>query len=259
MKLSRKVVLRLFVRRYNAVSTFVKESFKNSLGLPPGKIDVTFRGVDRATFRRRSDQKRSVEQGGVGPRLITVGRLVGEKGQQYIIDAMPAIRREFPGARLQIAGDGYLAQTLKDRVRDHGLEGAVEFLGYRSDIPELLAAADIFLLPSIIEGCPNALLEAMAVGLPCIASDSGPVPEIITHGRDGVLTRPRDTDAIAEAVIGVAGDPECAARLGNAAAERIASAFTVKTAVGALERFYARALEVEVPGREPSAEVTTEN
>jgi glycosyltransferase involved in cell wall biosynthesis len=135
----------------------------------------------------------------------------------------------------------------------------VEFLGYRSDIPELLAAADIFLLPSIIEGCPNALLEAMAVGLPCIASDSGPVPEIITHGRDGVLTRPRDTDAITEAVIGVAGDPECAARLGNAAAERIASAFTIQTAVGALERFYAHALEVEAPSREPSAEVTTEN
>ena len=240
MKLTRKVVLRLFVRRFNAVSVFVKTSFEKSLGLPSAKIDVIYRGVDLDAFPRRKYSAVAQAANAPFPRLIAVGRLIGEKGHQYIIDALPLIRRSYPSATLQIAGDGYLAGFLRERATQHGLDSAVEFLGYRADISELLRAADIFVFPSIVEGCPNALLEAMAVGLPCVAADIGPVREIISDGQNGLLTKPSDATAIADAVIQLAGDRKRLRDLGEAAASHVAAAFDIKRAARQLEELYSR-------------------
>lgn len=243
MKFSRKLALRLFVDRFNAVSTIAKTSFAETLGLPEDKIDVIYRGVDLERFPERTEWPAWPRKEGPFPRILMVGRLVNEKGQRYAIDAMPTILKEFPNAHLQIVGQGYLTDSLNQQISDLGIEDAVTLSGYRPDIPQLLHDADIFLFPSLSEGCPNALLEAMAVGLPCVAAESEAAKEIITSGENGILTPLRDGDAIAEAVMSITRDPQCARRLGNAAARHIADHFSIRRATLALEDFYVRMRE----------------
>ena len=238
MKLTRKVVLRLLVRRFNAVSASVKESFEESLGLKSQTIDVIYRGVDPDKFRRRQHATFGPRPDAPFPRLVTVGRLVSEKGHKYLIDAMPMIRQAYPSATLQIVGDGYLADSLRERAQILLQDDAVTFLGYRADIPKILRDADIFVLPSIVEGCPNALLEAMAVGLPCIAADIGPVREIVSDGLNGVLTKPIDSDAIVGAVTSVASDRNRMIDLGEAATSHVTTTFTIDRAARDLEDLY---------------------
>lgn len=252
MKYTRKLALRLFVKRYNAVSAAVKNSFVNSVGLSPDRIEVIYRGVDTRRFPKRSAKKFRPTGDRVFPRILTVGRLVGEKGHRFGIDAMRAIRRGHPNAELHIAGRGHMRASIEKQISELKLDDAVKLLGRRSDIPDLLSESDIFLFTSFSEGCPNALLEAMAVGLPCVAAASDAVLEIMTDQANGLLIPPGDADAISHAVLSLADDREKAIALGDAAADLIASRFTITRSAKALEDFYSRILKL--PERIPAAQ-----
>ncbi len=135
--------------------------------------------------------------------LIYVGRFRKEKGHIYLIESMRHIKQEINEVRLILCGDGPEEEEMRNLVKKFGLEGTVQFFGKVTNerIPEFLAAADIFILPSLTEGFPNVLLEAMASGLPIITTDVDGVSEIIQEGNNGYIIPPRSPEKIAEAVI----------------------------------------------------------
>jgi glycosyltransferase involved in cell wall biosynthesis len=176
-------------------------------------------GVDASLFtvRRRSETPR--------PRIVSIGRLKAPKDFTTLLEAL-ALLRDLPFDAV-IAGDGPERSALEAAVDRLGLAGAVDLTGERDDIPAFLAAADCFVLSSTSEGMPISVLEAMAAGLPVVASDVGGVHELVTEGTTGCLVPPRDPEALAGALRPLLGDPELRARLGAQARRDVEQRFTV--------------------------------
>ena len=165
--------------------------------------------------------------------VLTVCRLFEEKGVRRLIHAIAAVRDEFPQVRLRVAGidttsgEPHLA-LLRDTVTDLGLDDHVEFLGRRSDVPALMAAADIFAMPSHEEPFGLVFAEAMASELPVIALDNGGTVEVVQHERHGLLSHTDDADALAGHVRRLLGDPELRGTMGRAGREHVRAAFTLE-------------------------------
>jgi glycosyltransferase involved in cell wall biosynthesis len=139
----------------------------------------------------------------------TVARFGPYKGHSFLIKAFEKVKKQVPSARLILAGDGPLKEEIQEQAAKAGLDDSVHFLGRRDDIPKLLRAMDTFVLPSIgSEGMPLVILEAMAAGVPCIASSLSGIPEVINSSDVGFLVPPRDENALAEAMITLANMPE---------------------------------------------------
>lgn len=159
--------------------------------------------------------------------LLSVGRLRAPKDFTTLVRAVAALA---PGSvRLRIAGDGPDRAEVADEVAQLGLDGAVELLGARDDVADLLAGADAFVLSTDSEGLPMSVLEAMAAGLPVVASAVGGVPELVRDGETGALVPPRDPNALAAAIAGLAADADLRARLGDAARRRAEREFALPT------------------------------
>ena len=131
----------------------------------------------------------------------TVGRLMPTKGYLYLVEAFANVKKQIPHTELVFVGDGRCEDELKEQVKKCGVEGSVHFLGQRKDVPKILRAFDIFVMSSIAEGIPRALLEAMASGVACIGTNAGGIPEIIRHNESGFLVDSQNHQALAEAII----------------------------------------------------------
>lgn len=157
--------------------------------------------------------------------LLSIGRLRAPKDFTTLVRAVASCE---PGSiRLLIAGDGPERPRLVSEIARLGLDGAVELLGTRGDVHELLAAADVFVLSSESEGMPMSVLEAMAAGLPVVASAVGGVPEVVRDGETGALVPPRDPAALAEAIRLLVADPALRQRFGDAGRRRVEREFAV--------------------------------
>jgi len=199
----------------------------------PAKTVVVLNGIDsRAFFGHRSYAISG------GPCLGTIGRLHAQKGHAVLLDALPALRSEFPGLRCRIIGEGELMGALRARATALGIEACVEFAGSRTDVADQLNTFDIFLLPSLWEGLPLVLLEAMASGSPVVASAVDGVGEIVTDGRDAVLVPPGDPAALAAAVRRLVLDEDLRMRLGNQARETVRERFGIDRMVRETEDVY---------------------
>jgi glycosyltransferase involved in cell wall biosynthesis len=172
-----------------------------------------------------------------------VANLRGEKGHDVLLDAAALVGRTLPGVRFQLVGDGPMQATLAARAEALGIRHVVDFLGHREDVPHLLQQSDLFVLPSRTEAFPNGLLEAMAAGLPVIASDVGGIPELVEHDRNGVLVPVGDAAALADAILRLARDPERAATLGAMARQTIEGRYSFQRMVAAFESLYLDALK----------------
>jgi N-acetyl-alpha-D-glucosaminyl L-malate synthase BshA len=164
-------------------------------------------GVDLDLFKPlERDKNYSVKE----QVILTVARLDVKKGIHHLIDAMPAITRKFPGARLVIAGEGPERGHLMDQINKLGLEHNVSLAGavQNKDLPKFYAMADIFILPSLREGLGVVLLEAMACGTPVIGSRVGGIPDIINDGENGLLAEPGDYEDIAKNIVRCLSDKE---------------------------------------------------
>jgi glycosyltransferase involved in cell wall biosynthesis len=180
----------------------------------PGRtpFSVIPNGVDARRFSPRQESRPP------GPPVVaTVARLVEQKGVQYLVDAAAIVCRKLPGCQFRIAGDGPLLPALRERARALGIEGNCHFLGAVAEAEELLAAADLFVLPSLWEGLPIALLEAMASGLPVIAADTAGSREIVERTGAGVIVPRRDAGALADAILSLLSDRRMAEEMGIAA------------------------------------------
>ncbi|MFN2114728.1 MAG: glycosyltransferase family 4 protein [Anaerolineae bacterium] len=172
------------------------------------------------------------------PVVLTVGRLTEQKGLDDLLSALVTVREARPDARLLIAGDGPDRESLEQQARGQGLGGTVTFLGYRDDVPSLLAASDVFALASRAEGLPMALLEAMALGVPAAVTAVGGVPDVVRDGVTGLLVPPGDPDALAHRVLELIGDAEMARSIGAAAQQSVRRSYAPDHAARLLAATY---------------------
>lgn len=205
------------VDRFVAVSDHVARSLA-ALGWPADKLTVIPNAIDVGRFAFGDER---VARSHAAPIVLTVARLDNQKGHEYLIEAADAL----PEVRVLIAGDGPERARLEELARRSPASSRIEFLGARRDIPELLAGCDVFVLPSLFEGLPLAVLEAMAAGRPVVASDIGGIDEIVIPEMTGLLVPPRDAGALAAAVRRLLDDPGLGHRLGEQAHELVRSRY----------------------------------
>lgn len=200
-------------------------------GVPARKVRIVSNGLDLARFQPRP----------LRPplrRVVTVANLRPEKGHDVMIDAAARVLERYPDARFDFVGGGTEHEPLVARVRARGISNSVSFLGHSEDVPACLAAADIFALPSRTEAFPNAVLEAMASGLPVVASAVGGVREIIEDGRTGLLVRAGDPRALADQLCRLMADGGLGVRLGAAGRTMVEGRFSFDRMVDAFELVY---------------------
>jgi L-malate glycosyltransferase len=175
------------------------------------------------------------------PRVVFTGRLHPQKNLDVLIDAWPTVSRT-TGASLILVGHGPERERLQAKCEDLGIRESVQFLGPVSDPADLLRAADVFVLPSVAEGMSNSLLEAMATGLPCVASDIGGNQDLLGGNEAGVLVPPGSSELWSEAIRGLLHDPERRERLGKLARARIEAEYSLETVVSRYVALYRRLL-----------------
>ena len=196
-------------------------------------------GIDFGQFTRQPEHSLRRERGwGNDFLIIVVARLTPEKDHVTLLQAFKTVSMRIPAARLLIVGDGPTRQQLLDQMHALKLKGRVEFLGSRSDIPALLHASNLFVLSSQTEGIPLAVLEAMAAGVPVLATRVGGIPGVIEDDRTGCLVAPRAPGELASAMLRLAGDPIEAARLAAAARRAVMERFALEQTVEAYEDIY---------------------
>ena len=198
--------------------------------VPANKIRVIANGLDLDRHARRV-HRRTLRH------VVVVANLRPEKGHAVLIDAAAAVLRQFPDATFHVVGSGPEHRALMARADDRGVAQAFFFLGHQEDVAARLAAADIFVLPSRSEAFPNAVLEAMAAGMPIVASGVGGILELIDDGRSGLLVPAGDPDALARGICRLMTDSPLAARLGDAALGK-AEGYSFDRMVAAFDSLY---------------------
>ncbi|MBN1558195.1 MAG: glycosyltransferase, partial [Lentisphaerae bacterium] len=232
------------VHMMTAVSEATRRFSIETQGMRAEKVRTIYAGIDmdavpprpsgeaRRTLRRRLGLPES------GRILITVARLHPQKGHGTLIAAARGVCAEFPDVRFVWVGDGPERARLEAAVHAAGLDSAVILLGVRMDIWDLLAAADVFVLPSFWEGLPNAVLEAMAAGLPVAASRVDGCAEAVEDGVTGILVEPGDPVALGEAVRHILRDARLADAMSQAGRERVHRMFALRETVRCYNALY---------------------
>ncbi len=199
--------------------------------VPARKISVVPNGLDLGAFDRRAARPDL-------RRVVVVANLRPEKGHALLIDAAAEVLQRYPDARFDLVGGGAERNALIARATERGVIHAFTFAGHCDDVPARLAAADIFVLPSRSEAFPNALLDAMAAGMPVVASSVGGVVELVDNGRTGLLFAAGDRYALADRVMRLMADGALGADLGAAARADVAARYSFDRMVAGFERIY---------------------
>jgi len=206
--------------------------------VPARKIAVVPNGLDLSRFD-------AAEPKPVRRRVVVVANLRPEKGHDVLIDAAPAILARFPDARFEFVGDGSERAALTARARERGVLHAFTFAGHCEDVAGRLRAADIFTLPTRSDASPNAIVEAMAAGLPVVASHVGGVAELVEDDRTGLLMPADDPGALADRLCRLMSDAGLAARLGAAGRRHAQSRHSFDRMVASFEAIYLSTLELK--------------
>ena len=202
-------------------------------GLPSSSIAVIPNGIDASAFGARPLDAAPHQR-----RIITVANLRREKSHETLIGAAALLAADFPDVQFQIVGDGPRRAELEALVRDSRLEGRVHFLGHREDVARLLSEADLFVLPSRSEAFPNGAIEAMAAGLPVVASAVGGLLDLIEPGRTGMLVPPENVEALAAMLRELLSIPALARELGDAGQAQVRQRYSFERMVGSFEELY---------------------
>jgi glycosyltransferase involved in cell wall biosynthesis len=240
----RSLVMRVIYRmstRVTVNSRSVRDLLARRDSLSPEKIQVLNNAVDVDRFATAQGDREHLFPGtGSHSKLIAVvaNMYSRVKGHTYLISAASTVCLDIPEAIFVLIGDGKERPNLEQQVRQAGLEKNFLFLGSRGDVPELLACCDLFVLPSEAEAMPNALLEAMAAGLPVVGTRVGGIPEIIRNGVDGLIVPAKDPYALAEAILRILQNPRFAKQLSQAGQEMVRAHFDFDRLLAELEQLY---------------------
>ncbi|MCF8080839.1 MAG: glycosyltransferase [Desulfobacterales bacterium] len=189
-----------------------------------GRVKIIYNGVDMRRFSPPAQRPDTLDAH--RPLVLgTAGRLVDQKGHEYLVDMAARLKEEKLPFTVLIAGDGPLAPVIEQQITARGLEKEVFLLGFVKDTASLMQQLDIFILPSLWEGFGFAMVEAMASALPVVAFDLTSNPEIVEHGRTGLLVAPKQPGALAAAVTTLAKDPALRRKMGEAGRQRAAERF----------------------------------
>jgi glycosyltransferase involved in cell wall biosynthesis len=213
-------ILRRFCARIISVSEGTRQHYIHQMNFPPDKIMTMYNGINLAPFEATGMQQRQAVREELqipphAPVLATVAVLRPPKGIQYMLEAMPRILEAVPDARYLVVGDGEHRATLHELARTQEVAEQVIFTGARKDVPAMLAASDIFVLPTLTEALPTVLAEAMGTRKPIIASAVGGVPEMVETERNGLLVPPAEPARLAEACIRLLRNPAEAQLMGQ--------------------------------------------
>jgi len=208
------------------------------------KVLVVRNCVDLSKFKPEEKGRKDE-----GKTILFVGRLTRDKGVGYLVEAFGAVVGAHPDAKLVLAGDGPMKAELVKMAEEAGLESKVEFLGFVSHdmLPDLYRNAAVLVLPSLSEGFPLSLVEAMSCGLPAVATRVGGVPEAIVEGETGLLVEPGDVRGLSEALRRVLADGALRRRMSEAARGRVVSEFALSLAADRMVKAYDRVIKEAGP------------
>jgi glycosyltransferase involved in cell wall biosynthesis len=229
------------VKHVVGVSQSVVHDLQRYVRIPATKLRVIVNGVapipravDSRLLELRSDLGIAADALVVG----TAGRLVWEKGLKYLLEAWPSVICAEPTSRLLIVGDGALRTELQSLAVELGIAGSVLFVGQRKDVGTLMQTMDVFAIPSISEGLPLVLLEAMSLGSVIVATSVGGIPDALGHGRGGTIVPPSDAPAMANALLNALNDSSAARARARVAAMLFTQRFTASSMARAYEQLY---------------------
>ena len=247
------VTARFWVDHFVATSLAVRRFIVRHYQVPENMVSVIYNGLDLNEFNPASEQamarlRRELNLSDAFPVLISVGRLSVEKGQRCLIEAFGLIKNEMPQAKLLLAGGGDLATELCDLRDSLGMTRDILFLGIRGDIKELLQLSDVFISSSLSEGLPIAVIEAMAMGKPCIVSRIEPHLEVVEEGKSGLFVNSQDPAKFASAVVDLCEDRQAMTQMGQRGRDIVEDKFDIRKNVRLMEALYLECLkEPDVP------------
>jgi glycosyltransferase involved in cell wall biosynthesis len=224
------------------VSEDVRRFYKTKLRLPAEKFSMIPNGIDIDTCDNiiPADLKKEFQR--KGPFVLCGTRLSPEKGVEYLIQAAPFLIERLPDIQIIIAGEGGERRRLQELVEKKGLSGTVLLAGFRKDLPNLLAGADIAVLPSLFEGMPHFLLEAMALEKPIAATNVGGSREIVHQGKNGLLSPPRNPRALADNILRILTNPQLSREMGREGKAIVTQYYHLNHIIKRYESLYQKAI-----------------
>ena len=237
------LVLQKFCDQIITVSDKTKEHHIRAGKLSEDKIKTVYNGIQLSRFQGHSqstlaEKKRALHINPDHNIITTIAVLREAKGIQYMINALPEILDQYPNTTYLIVGEGKYGGHLQDMIASRQLENHIVMAGHRTDIPDILAISDLFVLPSLGDALPTVLIEALAAGAPIIATDVGGIPEIIRHEKNGLLVPPADAKKLADACIQLIQNKEKSKQFSVAGLKTAREQFDVKNQVRQLENIY---------------------
>jgi glycosyltransferase involved in cell wall biosynthesis len=206
------------------------------------KVTVIYNGISTASDLGDSGTAGDMQIPGAGKLVGCIANFGNEKGHNFLIEAMALVAEQVPDLKMLLVGDGPLRPQIEAEIADQGLWDRIVLLGRRDDVPRLLTELDFTVLPSLLEGMPVSIIEAMAAGLPVVASNVGGIPEVVVDGETGLLVEPGQPELLAAAIVRLANDAELRAEMGAKAYRRVEQVFGIDQSVKAYERLYLREL-----------------
>ncbi len=237
---SKKISLRfidMIVVVSQANRRFMIETFGQSIDY---KIKVIANGINPNLY---SDSHNLAANHGItsdtlGQKVVVVAGLNNQKGHEYLFRSIPIVLRRIPNAKFILVGDGHLRSYLEDLASSLGITNAVTFMGFRSDVADIVRTSDLFVLPSIFEGMPLSVIEAMACSKAVVATNVDGTAELVADNVTGYLVAPRDTEQLAEKIIELLENTELRIQFGKAGKERAKKFFSADRMIQEYERLY---------------------
>lgn len=231
-----------FTQKIICCSKAVEDFVTHYEGITPAKITVIYNGVEKNQFSTRENTSSAKAHLGIDsgePVVGTVSSLTPHKGHEYLLQAAALISNRFPLVKFLIVGEGSLRENLERQAKSLNLTSSLIFTGTRKNIPELLSAMDIFVLPSCTrEGLGISIIEAMAAEKPVVATDIGGIPEVVKNGESGLLVPPRNPEALAKAMLELLHNPRKAKAMGKKGRKIFKEKFTSNRMLSEIEALY---------------------
>jgi sugar transferase (PEP-CTERM/EpsH1 system associated) len=226
-----------FVTKWIPVSKELADWLVDVVKLPKAKVKLIYNGIDLELYRPKEHvQKETCVIGSVGRMAIVKDQLTLIKAAEVLVTENPELKQIL---RIVLVGDGELHSTIQGYIADHSLKDNVELLGARNDVACILQDFDVFVLPSLAEGIPLTILEAMATALPVISTEVGGVPELIENNAQGYLIKPKDVKGLATKIKLYIDKPELMAQHGASGREKVEKNFSLQAMTKQYLQIYA--------------------
>ena len=245
-----------------AVSNGIRDFLQDTVGISGSNLITIRNGIDVDTYtsvlKLRTTTRNEIGLTQEQPVIGCLGNLYPVKGHTYLVQAAATICQRYPDSVFLFAGRGKMLESLQRQAVQLGVERNMRFLGFRDDTPMLLAAMDLFVLPSLSEGLPLSLLEAMAACKPIIASAVGGIPEVIVHEKNGLLVKQADAQALAESVLLLLDNRDLASTIAQQAQKDVIAHHNVTAMTKTYEALYESLLRRDKRGLHDRAAITSE-